>query len=476
MEMGVFAELVELTGVELDGELRALELEHRRLVARQAMVIAVAEARQVFAADGHRSTSAYLRATCNWSPGEVARMRKLARLFDAVPSVAEALAAGLIGVAQATEIARVHSNRRIGHLTSTIAPVLLEQAEHLPFDEFKICVDRFIMLADTDGAFDDMAANVEHRTALVTEIGGALHVQASGGDPLVAAGMIGVFARFVQAEFRADVEARRAEFGDAPDEHPLPRTAAQRSFDALQTIFEVADQAVDAGREATGSFESVVNIVCDEATVNEVLAGAGLTLPSGRQLDVDDFGSVCLDDMVDEFTDTTAGDPAGLLDRRCATADGSPIHPVLLLRALLTGHVRRVVVDSAGVVTDLGRRQRLFTGSAREAAKLLTRTCTHPGCRVSSRFAQVDHVDEWVGGAGGTDQHNADVRCGGHNRFKHRQRWRTRRDPNGRSYSIRSDGTIVLPVGEREPDLSIDELARITRARVAALRPLQPTA
>ena len=251
----------------------------------------------------------------------------------------------------------------------------------------------------------------------------------------------------------------------------MPRTAAQRSFDALQTTFETADQAASAGVEATGSFDSVVNIVTDERTADDVMASAGLTLPNGRQLDIDEFGSLSIDAIVDEFTN----DPASLLDRRCETEAGTPIHPTLLLRALLTGHVRRVVVDSAGVVTDLGRRQRLFTGSAREAAKLLTRTCTHPGCRVSSRFAEVDHVDEWSNGQGATDQHNADVRCGGHNRFKHRQRWRTRRNEHGRTYSIRSDGTIVLPVGEREPDLSIDEMTRLARTRAAALRPLQAT-
>lgn len=469
MSREVFAGLVELTDAEVDAEIRSTELEHRRVVARQAMLIAVAESRQVHAADGHRSMATYLRATCNWSGGEVTVMRRLARLLNSVPTVGEALVAGHIGVAQAAEIGRVHSNRRIGHLTDAIAPTLLEQAEHLPFAEFKICVDRFIMFADLDGAFDELAANVEHRTALVTELGGGLHVQASGGDPLVAAGMVGVFARFVQAEFRKDVEARRAEFGDDADQHPLPRTAAQRSFDALQTIFEIADAAADTGAEASGSLDSVVNIVADERAVGEVLAGAGLTLPSGRQLDVDEFATLSVDAIIDEFKN----DPASLLDRRCETAAGTPIHPTLLLRALLTGHVRRVVVDSTGVVTDLGRRQRLFSGSAREAAKLLARTCTHPGCGVRSRCAEIDHVDEWAGGHGATDQHNADVRCGVHNRFKHRQRWRTRRDEHGRSYSIRSDGTIVLPVGEREPDLSVDEMTRLARTRAAALRPLE---
>ena len=89
--MGVFAESVELTGAELDAEIRSTELAHRQLVARQAMLIAVAEARQVHAADGHRSMAAYLRATCNWSGGEIAQMRKLGRLFDDVALVGEAL-------------------------------------------------------------------------------------------------------------------------------------------------------------------------------------------------------------------------------------------------------------------------------------------------------------------------------------------------------------------------------------------------
>ncbi len=467
--MGVFAELMELTEAELDAEIRATELERRRSTARQAMLIAVAGARQVPASDGHRTMASYLRATCNWSNGDTARMRQLARLIDDVPAVGEALVAGFIGVAQAMEISRVRSNRRIGHLTAAIAPTLLEQAEHLPFADFKICVDRFIMLADLDGAFDDVAANIEHRAALVTEVGGGLHVQANGGDPLVAAGMVGIFERFVQAEFRKDVEARRIEFGDEADQHRLPRSAAQRSFDALQTIFELAAEAADGGALPAGSFDSLVNIVCDARTADELMSRAGLTLPNGRQLDLDEFDALSMNAIVNQFAD----DPQALLDRRCETTEGTLIHPRLVLQALLTGHVRRVVIDSAGVVTDMGRQRRLFTGSARVAAKLLTRTCSHPGCDVRSTFAEVDHIDEWSSEHGLTSQGNGDIECGCHNRFKHRHRWRTRRDEHGRSYSIRPDGTIVLPVGEREPDLSIDELARIARRRVAELRPAQ---
>jgi hypothetical protein len=164
-------------------------------------------------------------------------------------------------------------------------------------------------------------------------------------------------------------------------------------------------------------------------------------------------------------------DQATLLDRRCETSTGMLIHPLVVLQAALTCHVRRVVVDSAGVVVDLGRRQRLFTGSPRTAAQLLTRCCSHPGCDVSADFADVDHVDGWAADRGSTDQSNSDIKCGSHDRFKHRERWRTRGDARGRPCSLRPDGTIVLPVGERPPDLTTDEQARLTRLR---LRDLQP--
>ena len=83
-------------------------------------------------------------------------------------------------------------------------------------------------------------------------------------------------------------------------------------------------------------------------------------------------------------------------------------------------------------------------------------------------WSQVDHNHEWSNG-GRTDQDNHNISCGHHNRLKHRQRWRTRRDQRGRAYTIRADGTIILPVGERPPDLSIDEQTELARARLLDL-------
>ena len=85
---------------------------------------------------------------------------------------------------------------------------------------------------------------------------------------------------------------------------------------------------------------------------------------------------------------------------------------------------------------------------------LLVRSCQHPGCRMPARFSQVDHVDEWVAHGGRTDQSNAAIECSAHNIDKHRHRWRTRKAANGRTYTVREDGTIMLPVGARTPEFA----------------------
>jgi hypothetical protein len=113
------------------------------------------------------------------------------------------------------------------------------------------------------------------------------------------------------------------------------------------------------------------------------------------------------------------------------------------------------------------------------------RRCDHAGCDLPEDFCQVDHVTEWVDD-GTTDQINAGVDCGHHNRHKHRRKFTRRRCIHGRSYTIRPDGSIILPVGARPPTFPDDgdgdsddthddviEAARhvrLARARLRALR------
>jgi hypothetical protein len=72
--------------------------------------------------------------------------------------------------------------------------------------------------------------------------------------------------------------------------------------------------------------------------------------------------------------------------------------PVDAVAAAVVGQIRRVVIDGAGVVIDLGRKQRLFTGAARDAVMLLTSGCRYAGCDQPPTRCQVDHIQEWAHG------------------------------------------------------------------------------
>ena len=107
------------------------------------------------------------------------------------------------------------------------------------------------------------------------------------------------------------------------------------------------------------------------------------------------------------------------------------------------------MIDGQGVVTDFGRKRRLFTGAAREALKLMIDGCEHIGCAVRPTSCQIDHIDEWVRDGGATDLRNGALKCNGQNRAKHRLGITEQRDANGTLVQYRADGTPIIPVGRR---------------------------
>ena len=411
----------------LDDRFRKIEVHRRRVVAEQAFAIAAPEARGLHTVDGHRSMNSYLRATLNCSSVEASQWRRLARLLDTVPGVFDTLAQGRIGVAQAHELARARANPRCGDRLLDVRALLLEQAELLEFDDFRTCVRRWEMLADEDGAHKDRDRSFESRNASAVPSGAGIDLRANGGDVLTAAEMIAILNAFTQAEFDRDHAARHAEFGAEAAGEPFARTGAQRRFDAMAEIFRRAANAPDGSGKRV---KVTVNIVVDERNFTETLVAHGMAPASA----LDD------DDLV--------ADP-GPAGRRCETDTGTPIHSDDVLAATIHGHVRRVVFDGAGVVINMGRRRRVFTGSAREAARLSARRCTRPGCTVHSEFAEVDHLHEHAKG-GSTDTVNGDPACGGHNRDKSRG-FTTVRDRMGRVIHYRPDGTAMAAAGQPTP-------------------------
>jgi hypothetical protein len=190
----------------------------------------------------------------------------------------------------------------------------------------------------------------------------------------------------------------------------MERTPAQRRFDALQRLFAAA---AGSTRTAGGA---LVNILIDQQTFEHELE----RLLGG---------------------DPAPIDPSHAPQRRCQDANGRIIDPRAAVATAMVGQVRRLVVGSDSVITDVGRKQRLFRGPMREAVLLAHQRCTHIACLVAGGRCQADHLDPY-GQDGQTRVGNGAPACGFHNRWRNNGA-RTVRDAKGRYHTIRPDGTEI---------------------------------
>jgi hypothetical protein len=323
-----------------------------------------------------------------------------------------------------------------------VVQVLLEHANRFDYENFKACVQRWEILADLDGAHRDRDTAMEARRAAVVAGIDGVDISASGGTALQAAEMVAIMEAFLEVEFQRDCAERQRRAGADAVGCDLARTDAQRRFDALLAILRTANNSPHDETPAAATLD----LVCDQYNYESALASHNLA---------------------DEPVDLREPDPT---QARCQTAAGTPLLPDDIVLAAFGGWVRRVVVDSADVVINLGHRRRCFSGRAAHAARLLVTTCEHPGCVVPEAWSQIDHLEEWSRDGGATDQENAGIDCGHHNRYKHRHRLRSRRDHHGKLQIQRPDGTWMMPVGTDPPTefdfLTDDDLAERARRRL----------
>ncbi|MEY4172913.1 MAG: hypothetical protein RI900_78, partial [Actinomycetota bacterium] len=214
--------------------------------------------------------------------------------------------------------------------------------------------------------------------------------------------------RFLTAEWHTDWDAGVAQWGDSLAPHLMPRTHAQRSFDALLALFRAAAGSREAGGAVT------VNVVVDQQTFERHLAQA--------------FGS-----------EVQPAHPSTAAQRRCQSDRGEVVDPRAIVAAALLGYVRRLVLGTDGVVLDFGRRKRLFTGPLREAVLLSHRSCVFRGCGRPSAQCEADHVHPHASG-GATSAANGAPLCEVHNRWKNGG-WRVWRDSDGLWHTYRPDGS-----------------------------------
>jgi hypothetical protein len=420
--------VMDLTDSELSERFRELELQRRRAAAEMAAIVREGERRAIHTIDGHRTIRHWVRAQINCPMPEATRLRRLAIACDTTTELGDTLMNGHIGIAQADELARLATHPRVGDQYEPVAPQLLRHAEHLSYEEFRVVTRRFETLADLDGAERDDEVSHEHRTATIIELNGALDVRVTGGSGMVTAEVCGIFQQFLDAEFDADVAARTAEFGPDAPASLLPRTDAQRRFDAFCAIFRAAAVAPADGIAPRPVLNLLVGLDTYQRLIERQLTGTDPGIGSNLDLNIE----------------------------RIETTTGVTISPADVLAASVIAEVRRVVIDSAGVVVDAGRKRRLFTGTAREMALLLSHSCGHLGCTVPAHRCDVDHLAEWERDDGGTDQTNSVPRCSTHNPWKTANQIRSTRNQHGDVIDVRPDGTPMTPIGRRVHDETSD--------------------
>jgi hypothetical protein len=363
-----------------------VDAELARATALAAAVIHKAEANGTVRASGHASAKGWLRGVTGCASTTATKLVQLTQAFDHLPTAWAAMRRGELSVDNAEVLVKLHRNRRITDIVEQHQQLLLSFAISLPHADWCRVAERFRAYVDPDGASLSHAEAREQRRVHAGHVGTEFFFDATG-DNAAGVEIMAIYKQFVQAEFEKDRRAVGAG-------QKLPRTAAQRRFDAFH------EMARAAGRSGTVTLpSSLVNFVIDEQTYLDALARAhDLPVPPRPP---EDFGAY-----------------------RSETTDGVSVDPGRIVYESVAGHVRRVVLDGEGVVINLGRKRRLFSGPARDAALLRYQHCDCPGCDVPASQCEVDHIRPWTA-FGVTDAVNGRPLCRRHNHHKGPKPWDT---------------------------------------------------
>lgn len=368
---------------------------------------------QPFRQAGFFSTTAYLKHRLQLSGPEAHQRVQMARQAPVLDRWVAGLAAGSLGTSQFRLMARIAANPRIepDRLASGSKELWCDALD-CSFREFERRALMWESLADPVGALAKAERATARRSASLTPLdngGWSLHGRL---DDIGGAEFNEIFAHFIEVEWRNDWREATNRLGDGATVTTsvamadLRRTEDQRRCDALIAMARSA--------AANGSGNTAV------PTVNFVI-------------DHDTGHSIILDEPIN---------PDRYRDVISQTASGVPVHPRAIVNTAMWAHVRRVITDAAGVIIDMGRRARLFTGAAREAVMLLEDQCAWIGCDQPTAWCDADHTRSWKG-QGPTAPNNGGPLCRRHNLLKEHG-FRTIRDPSGNWHTFHPNGQEVF--------------------------------
>lgn len=359
----------ERAGLE-DGQ-RVVDLY--RLQARLSAVVAKAAAAfdrsERWRDDGARSAAAWLAVMARLPKNQLQRDVRLGRaVAERHRAVGEAWASGTIAEAHAETLCGLAGGRADARLAADES-VLVEQAQGLPFSQFKQAAAYWEQLADPDGCdAADESRRCRRDVTLVASLDGMWLGQMTL-DPMSGSVVAGELSRLEQQLFEADWAAARERLGRDPLSADLHRTVSQRRADALVEMATRSRCAPAGGRRPRPLFTVLVD------------------------------------------WPTVAG-------RVCELASGQVVAPGSLVRWVTEADFERVVFGPEGRI-EVGRTARLFTGASRRAIEARDRICAHPFCDEPVERCEVDHIEPY--GAGGvTTVDNGRLLCRYHHRLRSR--------------------------------------------------------
>lgn len=264
--------------------------------------------------------------------------------------------------------------------------ILTDLARIAPVSDVRVAATHLQNVLDPDGSLSDAQCQFERRHLTMAPLMDGMTSLTGLLDPESAALLNEALEPFLVPN-------------DAHDE----RNAAQRRADGLVQIVQSAcDHAL---LPISGGQRPHLNVLLDPRTALPGLATA--------------FGH----DPV-AAPGQPGPEPQQLPPGRLMGAPSAPafLHPVSVARIACDAHLTAVILDSDGVVVNLGRTQRLFSQAQRRLLTVRDGGCRFPGCDRPPAHTDAHHVIPWhVGGP--TDVPNAILLCRHHHRSVHEGGW-----------------------------------------------------
>ena len=436
----------DLPGQAVHDTLDELEQAARHLAALRAQVLAAVEANGLWALQGSRTFSAWLRQRTASTAGAASRQVREARaLRDHLPLTRAALAEGRIGAHHAAVLVR--ETVRTQQLRTQLASenvgeaFLVEQAAAMDAGTFTQLVRAWTVAADPEGADRAWreAGSKEELTLSRTTDG--FHLR--GWLDEVSGQIVGTALR---------AHAGRKGKGDE-------RTPAQRRAAALVSL---ASQSLDAGIQgAAARVRPHLTVTTQMETLRGLIAAMGSAIPPlgpdglpyvpgatfgpssqaalGATGGPRDPGAPQPEDEVplftaseetrrwleqwepgDEHVISTAIDHEKVRGLEPPTLeDGTPIPPAVLARLACESQISRVIFGAVSTILDAGRDKRIFPANQVRAIIARDKHCQYPGCDEPPGFGEIHHSLWWAQHLGGTDVEHGVLLCWHHHDWVH---------------------------------------------------------